>query len=138
MKRLILSFVFTIASFTSSAATYECNAEWAGYLSEIAKNGFQVADKQYLKKLQLMVRITDGVKTKLERCSFVKSADAITCDAYEVDVEHNDKNTGMRKLYITPSQYDIQLITLRNNKIMYIENNGRGGISTGECQMTRP
>jgi len=138
MKKLILSFVVAFASFASSAATYECNAEWAGYLSEIAKNGLQVSDKQYLKQLQLMVRITDGLKTKLERCSFVKSANEITCDAYEVDVEHNDKNTGMRKLYITPRQYDIQLITLKNDRIIYIENNGRGGISTGECKKTRP
>lgn len=135
ISKLAISLFIVTLSSTVSAATYECRAEWAAYLSEDFADGLKVASKEYTNRLQLMVRITDEDKIKLERCSFVKSVNKQTCDTHYIDKEIEDKNVGMRKLYITSSQYDIQLIKLGNGMIGYIENNGRGGIATGFCNV---
>lgn len=134
MKKLntILSVVFvSVAIFLASpagAAQYSC----------AVKNKFDIA-RQYSKddinKGAFSVKIKDEQTSALiSRCSFSISADKITCDEYEVDKIVYDKNAKIKKFYVFRSQFDIQIFS----DLTFVENNGRGGIGFGSCEITSP
>lgn len=64
----------------------------------------------------------------LSRCSSEASGQ-YSCDEYEVDKIEIDNHTGHRKFYYYRGQFDVQVFS--NNR--FIENNGRGTISFGQC-----
>jgi hypothetical protein len=68
------------------------------------------------------------------RCSFAPSAERVTCDRYQVDKGVFDENVKIKKYYVFRSQFDVQLFS----NLLFIENNGRGGIAYGRCSLIAP
>jgi hypothetical protein len=86
-----------------------------------------------LATLQSSVRLSrSGSEVVLQRCSFVPSANAVTCDSYTVDRVEHDPNIGVRKYYVFRGQFDVQVFA----DGFLVENNGRGGIAYGHCSFT--
>ncbi len=70
----------------------------------------------------------------VSRCSFSPSANKLTCDRYQVDKSVFDETVKIKKYYVFKSQFDIQIFS----DLSFIENNGRGGIAYGKCQVVAP
>jgi hypothetical protein len=85
--------------------------------------------QEHLDKYQpgLFVR-TWSTGATLSRCSY-DSSGRHSCDEYTVDKIEIDSYTGHRKFYYYRGQFDAQVFS--NNR--FIENNGRGTISFGQC-----
>ena len=83
-----------------------------------------------------------GNKAFISRCSFSPSEGKETCDRYEVDhIERfpvtNAETLEKRfivKYYYYRGQLDFQIFP----DMSFVENNGRGGIQYGKCQITSP
>ena len=83
-----------------------------------------------------------GNKAFVSRCSFSKTEEKVTCDRYEVDhIERfpvtNAETLEKRfivKYYYYRGQLDFQIFP----DMSFVENNGRGGIQYGKCQITSP
>ena len=71
---------------------------------------------------------TGAYGATLSRCSYGFSGKH-SCDEYAVDKIEIDNNSGHRKFYYYRGQFDVQVFS--NNR--FIENNGRGTISFGQC-----
>jgi hypothetical protein len=76
-----------------------------------------------------------GDKAFVSRCSYSTSQGKVTCDRYEVDRIEYDENINIKKYYIFSSQYNIQIFY---ENLLFIEDNGRGGISYGNCIVISP
>jgi hypothetical protein len=76
-----------------------------------------------------------GNKAFVSRCSHTTSQGKVTCDRYEVDRIEYDENFNIKKYYIFNSQYNIQIFY---ENLLFIEDNGRGGISFGNCIVVSP
>lgn len=88
-----------------------------------------------ISKGQFSVLIKENNDTSyLSRCSFVRSKNKVTCDRYEVNKISADKNLKIKKYYVFDSHFDVQLFS----NLTFIENNGRGGIGFGKCQVVAP
>lgn len=87
-----------------------------------------------LKKNQAHLIVEDEKEAFVERCSFVASANRVTCDRYKVDPVVADKNVDFKKFYLFRSQFDVQIF----RDLSFIENNGRGGLAYGVCKLIRP
>lgn len=135
ITKLAISLLIVALSSTVSATTYECRAEWAARLVENASDGLTPIPNSVTKQSQNKLRIIDGDSVILERCMFIESQNKYNCIPFEIDVVSKDKYIESRKYYNTRTQYDIQLLTLQSEKIIYVENNGRGGIATGFCNV---
>jgi len=72
--------------------------------------------------------------TFVSRCSFSPSAQKVTCDRYQMDKVAQDNNVKIKKYYLFGSQFDVQLFP----SLFFIENNGRGGIAFGKCNVVAP
>ena len=87
-------------------------------------------------KSKFSAKIEDyGDKAFVSRCSYTTSEGKVTCDRYEVDRIEYDENVKIKKYYIFSSQYNIQIFF---NNLLFVEDNGRGGISYGNCILTSP
>ena len=83
-----------------------------------------------------------GNKAFISRCSFSPSAGEETCDRYKVDHIVRSPVTNaetLEKLFIVKYYYysgqlDFQIFP----DLSFVENNGRGGIQYGKCQMLSP
>lgn len=79
-------------------------------------------------KPSVIVRMS-GSGAMLSRCSVSPSSGAETCDDYSVDRVDHEENVGITKFYVTDSHFDVQVFS----DLSFVENNGRGTISFGQC-----
>ena len=85
--------------------------------------------REHLDKYKPGVFVRTGAYgATLSRCSYEFSGKH-SCDEYAVDKIEIDNHTGHRKFYYYRGQFDVQIFS--NNR--FIENNGRGTISFGQC-----
>ena len=70
----------------------------------------------------------------LTRCSYSSIEGKESCDTYKVDRTERDINVGIVKYYYFRGQFDVQVTA----QLEFIENNGRGSISTGKCVVLVP
>lgn len=137
----------------SLAATYKCEVTSQTYFTlagraalrkqlvdaglakeETADSEVRHVAADVLKKNQAHLIVEDEKKAFVERCSFVASANRVTCDRYKVDPVVADKNVDLKKFYLFRSQFDVQIF----RDLSFIENNGRGGLAYGVCKLIRP
>lgn len=119
--------VFLLTIFLNSSAnafTYDCKVT-----RKLSENS--VVSDDELKKWQFAVKIYDLQKPKLERCSFEISKNRVSCDSYDVDRVVVDQNINAKKFYHFSSQFDVQLF----RDLSFVENNGRGGVAFGKCEV---
>ena len=85
-----------------------------------------------LQKWMFSVKIKQvGDAAFISRCSFASSAGAVTCDDYKADFIYDDPYAGHKKFYYFRGQFDVQIFSNLN----FIENNGRGDIAFGKCDV---
>ena len=122
MKKLITLVVIMISTNVYSIS-YQCDVTRK-------LDSSVVYPSSQIQKYQYSVVINDDKDPSFERCSYVDSQNKITCDKYKVDRVETDKYVGIKKFYHFSSQFDVQLYP----DLKFVENNGRGGISYGECK----
>ena len=115
-----------LAAQTALAATYECKVD-KKYAADLSV----IQSKEEVEKSKFKITIKEGAKVTIDRCSFAPSQNGVTCDILEPDrVEFtNTQFVKIKKFYVTKSQYDVQIF----ENLMFVENNGRGGIASGKC-----
>lgn len=121
------SLVWVILLSTSSAFAVEY------YCTAVKKVGFGMDySQEQLDKGQFGTRVEEeGDVAYLSRCSFSPSAGEITCDRYQVDRIERD---GIKKYYHFRSQFNFQIF----QNLKSIEDDGRGGIQFGKCEIVAP
>ena len=126
MKKIFLVFALMFVAF-SHAGTFECKVE-KKYSADLSA----VHTKQEVEKFNFIINVQEGLETKVKRCSFAPSQNAVTCDTYSADrIEFtNTQFVKIKKFYVTNSQYDIQIF----EDMSFVENNGRGSIAYGKCK----
>ena len=98
-------------------------------------NPEHVYSQSQLQKGQFSVLVEErGNSAFLTRCSFAYSSQKVTCDRYEVDKVVFDENVKIKKFYVFRSQFDVQVFY----DLFFIENNGRGDIAFGKCEIVAP
>jgi hypothetical protein len=127
-KRIASALAVAACSASALAVEYSCevtrkvDAE-REYASE------QVAKLQFSNRVE---ELADGAY--VSRCSFSSSAGKVTCDRYKMDRVSLDERVKIKKYYLFRSQFDFQLFP----DLSFVENNGRGGISYGKCNLVSP
>ncbi len=135
MKRRIIStltpFLFLIimvSPLIAQASEYNCTVT-----KKLNSNHEYTLEE--IEKWQFSVLIHDnGNEAFISRCSFILSANKVTCDQYKADKIVFNKNVKNKKYYFFNSQFDVQLFS----NLTFIENNGSGDIAFGECKITSP
>lgn len=90
---------------------------------------------EMIEKYQYMVKINQfSHATYIARCSYSTSQGEITCDVYQPDHVVTDDRIGAKKFYFFDSQFDVQLFP----DFTFVENNGRGSIAYGKCNIVVP
>lgn len=132
MKYILLLTIVIIPSI-SSAETHRCivekklDYEWKPYTQEkLNRYNWQVIIEDNSKQ--------KDTKTILRRCSVEPSSGKFTCDSYIADWQITDSAVGHRKYYYFRGQFDVQLFS----NSTFIENNGRGGLAKGRCEVIIP
>jgi uncharacterized membrane protein (UPF0182 family) len=132
MIKLISSFIFAliIAAFSLPALAIEYSCEVMRKLDR---------EQDYTSKQIAKFRFSNRVEELNEssfvsRCSFTPSAGKVTCDRYKIDKVVFDENVKIKKYYRFESQFDFQLFP----DLSFVENNGRGGVSYGQCMLVSP
>lgn len=88
-----------------------------------------------LKKGQFSNLVEDTSEgTFVSRCSFSSIERKVTCDRYKMDRVDVDPHVKIQKIYLFRSQFSIQIFP----NLAFIEDNGRGSISYGQCQLITP
>ena len=112
----------------ATAVEYECKVERK-------LDTEHVYTQVQVQKGQFSLRIEEnGNSATVSRCSFSASAQEVTCDRYPMDKVVFDENVKIKKYYLFRSQFDVQLFA----DLLFIENNGRGGIAFGRCRVVAP
>ena len=127
--RLLVFFtlVLCVPSFTL-AADYHCAVEKK-------LDDETTYTKSRIEEGQFSVKVEErGENAFLPRCSFVLSANEVTCDRYQADKIVFDQNAKIKKYYHFSSQMDVQIFS----NLSFVENHGRGGIAYGTCRITSP
>jgi hypothetical protein len=122
---LIFIFVFGIEA---SSAEFSCKVAEKYDFGKIYSKA-EIVDGKFSSKIE-----DHGDNAFVSRCSHSNIKGKVTCDRYEVDRIEYDKNVNIRKYYIFRSQYNIQMF----KDFTFVEDNGRGGISYGKCQIISP
>jgi len=140
-KRVFIALllgIFTLSFYDSAfAVTYYCEAT-RKLNSQSESSEEDIKKYKYANKLEDM-----GNKAFISRCSFTLSAKKVTCDRYEVD--HIERSAiwnfktkkfdkFIKKYYYFNGQLDFQLFP----GLSFVENNGRGSIQFGKCQVISP
>ena len=109
----------------SFAVTYHCETT--------EKYDFgKTYSQEELNKGKFSVRLEEGQEgAYVYRCSFTPSQQSITCDKYRVDKIEYDNNVNLKKYYVFNSQYNFQIFS----NLSSLEDNGRGAIQYGKCQI---
>ncbi len=84
-------------------------------------------------KFATKVEETEGA-AYLSRCSYALSEDKVTCDRYTVDRIEYDENVKIKKYYYFRSQFNFQIFA----DLSSLEDNGRGSIQFGKCEVFSP
>ncbi len=114
-----------VAACPAEAEVYECAVE-AKLDSDTTYNSDQ------LDQWKFSVTVKDfGGAAELSRCSFSSIAGKITCDTYQVDRIERDDFVGHAKYYHFHGQFDVQIFA----DLTFLENNGRGSVAFGSCQV---
>ena len=112
----------------AAAAEYDCKVE-----KKFDSENTYTANK--IEKGRFSVKIEDSSGGAfVSRCSLSLSANKITCDRYQVDKVVFDEKVKIKKYYVFQSQFDVQLFS----DLLFVENNGRGGIAYGKCRVVAP
>jgi len=144
MKKLIVFFIFFLFPWQCFAVEYYCPATQKF-------NSENVYTKEEIDKGKFAVKLEEAQgEAFVSRCSFAHSQNKITCDRYEVDEIKESKRLKfkndlpfdfetdgyeiIKKYYYFYSQYDFQLFP----NMFSVENNGRGGIQYGKCEVVSP
>lgn len=115
----------TVASSSCNAFTLLCTVN-KKYDYELA----EIHSSNSLAKWQFSLRIQDTEQSKIiQRCSYSITEKKVTCDSYTADRLEIDQMTRIRKYYFFSSQFDVQVFP----DLVFLENNGRGGLATGSC-----
>ena len=124
----LTAFALALFSFGATAppAVYRC-AVSKKVDGENVYSEKQIRDAQF----GVVVRDDDG-SAVISRCSFAQLHGRVTCDDYRADHVAVDRDIGVRKYYVFRSQFDVQIFS----DLSFVENNGRGGIAYGRCEMT--
>ena len=123
----VIILVLCVPTF-AAAAKYDCKVE-----KKFDSENTYTANK--IEKGQFSVKIEDsGGGAFVSRCSLSPSANKITCDRYQVDKVVFDEKVKIKKYYVFQSQFDVQLFS----DLLFVENNGRGGIAYGKCRVVAP
>lgn len=137
---------------SASAAVYECPVT-------TRFDGESTFTPEFLRKWQPSVRIVDsGEASRMSRCSFSTTEGKVTCDTYEVDhiaisgryhIASGDKRVwhdeAIKKFYNFGANFDVQLYldsaealaSGDRSGLLFVENNGRGTISYGTCNLVQ-
>jgi len=126
MYKNTITLLLLFLAISSYAGTYRCTPETQ---SIFGKN-----NKDFIDTAKPYSIIEDEREPMLHRCSYVASRNGNVCDAYKVDKVEIDKFVNIKKFYVFRSQFDIQLFS----ELSYVENNGRGGILFGKCELVKP
>lgn len=127
--QIIFIFVkIIIDTAIATAASYDCKV--------LKKLNYDITySKKQMDKLKFTIKIIDRDELKtLSRCSYSPINKKITCDTYQVDKVVFDEKVLIKKFYVFNSQFDIQLFS----DLTFLENNGRGDISYGKCEIISP
>lgn len=98
---------------------------------------------EMIKRFKYANKLEDvGNKAFISRCAFSPSEGEETCDRYEVDHIERSPVTNAEtlekhsivKYYYYNGQLDFQIFP----DLSFVENNGRGGIQYGKCQVVSP
>jgi hypothetical protein len=110
---------------TAQATTYECTVT-----RKYDANGTVYTSAQILRWAfsARVVVLANG--TIVQRCSRTSQSDVVSCDTYNVDRTEVSSPVGGQKFYVFRSQYDLQIFTDGT----FVENNGRGGLASGNCR----
>jgi len=124
--RLILIALMVLGS-TSNAEEYFCPVS-KKLNSDSSYSAAQLQQWMFSVKIKQM-----GEAAIISRCSFSSSAGAVTCDDYQADFIYEDTYTGHKKFYYFRGQLDVQIF----DNLSFIENNGRGDIAFGRCDLLK-
>lgn len=118
----------TLLSMPVCAAEYSCEVT-RKLNRDLEYTAEQIRRFQFTNRLE---ELSSGAF--VSRCSLEPSAGKVTCDRYRVDQLAFDANANIKKYYVFRSQYDFQLFP----NLTFVENDGRGGVSFGECSIESP
>ena len=125
MPRALIVMILLAVSVQAEALEYRCN-------DEKKLNFDNVYSAVEIEKGQISVLVEEkGDSAYLSRCSFSPSVHEVTCDRYEVDKIVFDEKVNIKKYYAFRSQFDVQVFS----DLHFVENNGRGGIAFGKCNV---
>lgn len=126
MRRALIALV--LLSVQAGAAEYRCTvskkltAEQEVTADELAK----------WKPYNLIEETAEG--SFVSRCAWSQIQQKVTCDRYKADRVEMDPVVKIKKFYFFRSQFNLQVFTNLN----FVEDNGRGIISFGKCELTAP
>ena len=124
LTKSLLSLLIIASLANSASASTMCIVQ--NKLDAFTGN---VYTAEQLKSMQFSLRLDTEAQT-ISRCSFQKSAGAVTCDTYDIDkVAVASGFVDIKKYYYFSGQFDLQIF----NNYGFVENNGRGSIATGIC-----
>lgn len=127
MKTVLCLVVLNIAT-TAIAAEYRCTVE-----RKVHHDGEVIAaELSKWKPYDLIEETPDG--TYVSRCSWSEIQKRTTCDRYKVDRVDVDPSVKIKKMYVFRSQFSVQIFPNLN----FIEDQGRGIISFGRCELVAP
>jgi hypothetical protein len=70
----------------------------------------------------------------VSRCSYAQSVQRVTCDRFEIVRVVRDPYIAAKKYYEFRSQADVHVFS----DLSFVENNGRGLIAYGKCEIVSP
>ncbi len=128
IAKLAASVLAFGVALTVGAAEYDCTVKKKvdrdrEYSTE------QISRSQFANRIEEV-----GEQAWVSRCSFTPSAGKVTCDRLKMDRVLIDPKVKIKKFYMFSAQFDLQLYP----DLTYVENNGRGGISYGNCTLVAP
>jgi hypothetical protein len=115
-------------SFSAVAADYRCTVE-----RKVHHEGeYTAAELEKGKFSNLIEETKEG--SFVSRCSFEATQGRVTCDHYKADRVEVATGVKIKKFYFFSSQFNLQVFP----NLTFIEDNGRGSISFGRCQLIAP
>ncbi len=128
IPKYLLTMVLFLAPNLASATEFYCKASRK-------MNGEQTYTAEDLKNWKFATKVEQqGNEAFLSRCSHSRVEEKVTCDRYEVDRIEFDQNVKIKKYYVFESQFNLQIFS----NMTYLEDNGRGGITYGRCEVVSP
>ncbi len=124
---LVYGIAFSLP-FSAFAVEYFCTVN-KKYDSEYIYSKEQILKGKY----SLKIKESNG-KAFVARCSDSIIEKKFTCDWYKIDRIEFTKNVNIKKYYYFSGQFDFQLFS----NLAFVENNGRGGIAYGKCELVSP